>query len=763
MANGRIDLWHELQERRVLQLVGIYFGASWVALEFTGFLTDRYALSPNLIDLILLTMLAMLPSVIVMAWTHGKPGKDDWTRTEQVVLPANLAVTLALLFYAFSSKELGAATVRVSLENAAGEMVERVVPKSVYRKRVALFYFANETGSQDHNWAAWWMAYGMHIDLMQDVYFDSRGPYQLAAALVDAGAENGHAPLALMRQIASRAHKTYFLTGSIRSAEPFQVEVTLFRTKGGQPVASHEYEGENLGEIIDAASVDLKFDVELAEYQIKAADDLPVKALSSGDAEAVKKFAEGMQRLYFHSDYPGALKLLVKATRADPAFPQAQFQLYRVSWLMGKGNAEAIRAAMQYVYKVPERLQGEIKEVFYLWRGEPEQALQALQLDATLFPDDVVAHRRLARFYAKVGNYSEALAEYQWVRSLNPEDDLVLRDMAETYAATGQFRRALGELRQFARSNPRDGEVLMETGEVYQLLGESGNAAKMYARALLLGFNEAKIKSHQAQVLFQEGRYEEAIALAKESAEVAQSPDVKYGALSMLEDFYTALGRIAAGMEVARKNMSIGRDAFGPMNSIILRMNHFLKYAQTTLGDSVWAMLNQFDISAPPPWDQAIEVMLTVYKSQQETVPVPLVELARVEKFYSEYKYLVKYPQEEITGAIHLSNRDNLAAIQSLISALARYPRRLMVQRQIARAYRLLGDADAAMTTLAPLLEVFPHDPLVLYELYHIQLLDDPAAARQSLRRLSKIWEAADEIYLPARQIRADLAAIAAS
>ena len=747
----------------MLQLVGFYFGASWVALEFTGFLTDRYALSPNLIDLILLTMLAMLPSVIVMAWTHGKPGKDAWTRTEQVVLPVNLVATLALLFYAFSGKELGAATIQVSLENAAGETVQRAVPKSAYRKRVALFYFANETDSQDHNWAAWWMAYGMHIDLMQDIYFDSRGPYQLAAALVDAGASEGHAPLALMRRIASRAHKTYFLTGTIQSVEPFQVEVTLFRTKGGQPVASHEYQGETLGEIIDEASVDLKEDVELADRQIKAADDLPVNALASGDADAVKKFAEGMQRLYFHNDYQGALRLLTKAVRIDPEFPQAQFQLHRVSLLMGKGNAEAIRAAMQYIYKVPERLQGEIKEVFYLWRGEPEQALQALQLDATLFPDDVVAHRRLARFYAKVGNYAEALAEYQWVKSLNPEDDLVLRDMAETYAAMGQFRRALGELRLFARSNPRDGEVLVEIGEVYQLLGEMGNAAKMYSRAQLLGFNAAKVKSHQAQVLFQEGRYEEAIAMAKESADEAQSPDVKFGALSLLEEFYASLGRIGAGMAVARKNMPVGRAAFGPMNSIILRMNHFLKYAQTTLGDSVRIMLDQFDISAPPPWDQAVNVMLTVYKSQQETVPIPLAELALVEKFFLEFKSLLNYPQEEIIGIIHLSNRNNLAAIQSLISALSRYPRRLMVQRQIARAYRALGDPEAAMTTLALLLEVYPHDPLVLYELYHIELLSDPAAARRSLVRLSKMWEDADEIYLPARQIRADLAAIAAS
>ena len=325
MAQGNTVLWREIQDRRVLQLVGFYFGASWIAVEFTGFLSDRYALSPNLIDLLLLAMLAMLPSVIIMAWTHGKPGKDDWTRTESVVLPVNLLATLALLFYAFSGKELGAATEMISLENEAGEMVERAVPKSVFRKRLALFYFSNQTGSTDHNWVGWWMAYGLHLDLMQDVYFDSQGPYQLAAALTDAGAIEGIPPLALMRQIASRAHKTYFLTGVIHSAEPYQVTVNLFRTKAGQPVASHKYEGENLGEIIDQASLDLKSAVELADYLIIEAADLPVNALSSSAVAAIKQFAEGMHRLYFHSDYPGALQLLARASRTDPTFPQAQF------------------------------------------------------------------------------------------------------------------------------------------------------------------------------------------------------------------------------------------------------------------------------------------------------------------------------------------------------------------------------------------------------------------------------------------------------
>ena len=51
-----ISLWREVKQRRVLQLMGLYFGASWVALEFLGFITERYALSPYLAKFIIRDM-----------------------------------------------------------------------------------------------------------------------------------------------------------------------------------------------------------------------------------------------------------------------------------------------------------------------------------------------------------------------------------------------------------------------------------------------------------------------------------------------------------------------------------------------------------------------------------------------------------------------------------------------------------------------------------------------------------------------------------
>ena len=132
----RISFWRELKERRVIQLVGLYMGASWVALEFLGFLVDRYALSPYLIDLVLLAMGAMVPSVLILAFTHGKPGKDQWTTAEKVVVPANVFLTVGLLLVFFTGKDLGATTLVVTAEDETGTSAGRSPCFSLPTKRV---------------------------------------------------------------------------------------------------------------------------------------------------------------------------------------------------------------------------------------------------------------------------------------------------------------------------------------------------------------------------------------------------------------------------------------------------------------------------------------------------------------------------------------------------------------------------------------------------------------------------------------------------
>lgn len=755
----RLTFWQALKERRVLPLLGLYLGASWVAVEFLGFLVDRYRLSPYLIDLVLLVLGTLLPAAVVLAWTHGKPGPDQWTRLDKVVLPANLALTVGLVLILFSGRDLGAITEVVTAEDETGARIERVIPKASFRKQAALYFFANESSDSEADWVRRWIPMAIYLDLIQDAYFDNRSPFQLSADLMESGAQLGDAPLALKREIARKLHLTYFLDGAVRGLHPFVLETRLYRTDRGRLLARHHYDGFDLGELVDRIAVDMKADLGVSPGEIDAAQDLPVAALSSDDPGALARFIDGMMQLSFHRDWAAAARSLMRAVDADPTFALAQFYLYQTNLLLGTESGDAIDAAMHYLYKVPERLQGAIKEVYYTWRGEPEKALAVLRLDVTLFPDDIIAHRRLANFYRKTAYFVEALGQYEFILELDPADELVLRDIANIHGALGHFEEALASLQTYSDQYPRDVEALLETGEIYQLLGRLADAEQVYDRAALLAPQGARVMMLRASLHFQQGALEAALRLARQAADAAQTVKAEVEALTRLAGHYESLGRIKEAMQVIRQAIPGERKLYGPAGSAVLRLKHFNLYALTTMADSAEALLADMDVHLPSPWNDVLDVMQIYFRLSRENPAITDREMEQVEAFYQEYKLLVDVPGELMNARIRESRGEYRQAIHGYIAALSRYPKRLMVQRHVARCYRQLGDEEAALATIRELLAVYPNDPAALYEQYRILRGAGADGAQIPLHRLAAIWAEADEVYLPARDVRQALGA----
>jgi hypothetical protein len=67
----------ELFRRRIPQILGAYLIASWAVLEFADWAVNRYLLSPYLVDFAFALLALMAPSVLLLAWFHGAPGRDS--------------------------------------------------------------------------------------------------------------------------------------------------------------------------------------------------------------------------------------------------------------------------------------------------------------------------------------------------------------------------------------------------------------------------------------------------------------------------------------------------------------------------------------------------------------------------------------------------------------------------------------------------------------------------------------------------------------
>ena len=124
------SLMRSLVERRVPHSVALYIGVSWGCVQFTHFIVNEFLLSPHWTRVVLAAVLLFLPSVLMLAWFHGRPGRNRFPLVERVGIPANVVVVAVVLTLAYSGTDLGAAVTRVTVENEDGETIERAIPKA---------------------------------------------------------------------------------------------------------------------------------------------------------------------------------------------------------------------------------------------------------------------------------------------------------------------------------------------------------------------------------------------------------------------------------------------------------------------------------------------------------------------------------------------------------------------------------------------------------------------------------------------------------
>ena len=143
-------LIEDLLKRRVPQFIGVYVVASWTILQIVDWIVNRYILSPYLVDLSLGVIIALVPTVLIMAYFHGKPGKDKWSNIEKIGIPVNLVGAIAILAIVFYPKDLGAATKTIVVENEEGKREKRIVPKSNFIKSMAMMPLENKIKNVEH-------------------------------------------------------------------------------------------------------------------------------------------------------------------------------------------------------------------------------------------------------------------------------------------------------------------------------------------------------------------------------------------------------------------------------------------------------------------------------------------------------------------------------------------------------------------------------------------------------------------------------------
>ncbi len=555
------DFITELRERRVLPAVGVYAAGCWVVVEIVDRLADRHHFSPDLTDLVFWGLYSLIPAVLLIAWSYGRPGKDKATTAQKVGVPINIIGTSALLLSLFGGENLGATAEVVPFVDEQGVAGELVVPKEAFRQRVAVFFYDNETDDPELDWLQYGATELLTQDLQQDRYMIAASPYAgwgggYYGRLKAAGFEDGlNAPVSLLRDIAQDFDRQFFVEGSIRKAAGDELifETRLWNTESMTQVAEVTQQGWDVYDLLDKTSVALRGALDVPSIDIRGQEDLPLAETYGESEDALKAFIRALNLRLLEGDVAGAISALDETLAADPNFVLAYFN--KALFYTETGNLPAavpeLEQAQRLDYRLPYNDRSSIKGLYYRATGQSEKLLEFFRLQARLL-DDGGSHAQLGQLLMVAGDLDGARHHFETALqkdSFNVRLNLVLSDLARS---RGDFDGALDYARAYQEARPDEIEASLKLGDLLRDSGELEEAESLYQQAALIESDAVEPVLHLQMIAARRGDQAQAERLLEEADGIAQTAAQRMSVHLAAYYYANRVGQIEEALEQLR-------------------------------------------------------------------------------------------------------------------------------------------------------------------------------------------------------------------
>ena len=748
---------NELLSRRVPQLLALYAGMGWGILEFMTFVEDRYLISPDWVDICLISLLLLLPSVLLLTWNHGRPGKDEVTRMERVFVPTNLILAVIVLMTLFSGRDLGAVTTTVTLEDEDGTEIQRVIPKSTFRKRVGLFLF-EPTGVTEH-WALRGLEVAVATDLSQDLFVDVRHTNYYAAPLEQAGFKGGRGvPVSLMREIAQEQNRQFFVTGQLdQSGGTWTVTYELYDTGRGRPLEERTLSGEDLMVLADEVSLALRDDLGIPSRHIEESTDLPAGEIFTNVGAAVEAYGRALEALLVEDDYPRADSLMAIAVEEDPGFALAHWGRYTLAAFDGQPERgiPALEAAVNNSYRLPERDRFQVNAELHILRQQHERALASFQMKVELFPDDIQGHAGLAQMRLLRSEAEEAIASYERILEIDPGQTEFLVTIGELYQGQGQFDRAREYYERFAEAFPGDARPPGALAGLFILTGERDAAIDQLNRAMALEPNDVGNVLSLARVAASTGDLETAEKHLGEASAIASTTVDRTTVLEGLRTYAEFRGRYAEALEHAQAALQLSSTFQSAAENALQRMSMLELFVRAGDTAGAFAALEQAEVGLDGPLVGLANIGRTRLFGELEQPNRIDEAVTGLEQTIEAYGFEVWRPRALGAKAeAHALRGEYPQALTLLEQAIELEPANTDLRADAARVLRRMGEFERARTELEEAVRVRPYSPRTNLELGLVYMAQDRREdAREQFRRARLIWAEAD----PGHRWAADL------
>jgi len=752
-----MNLLKELRERRVPHFVSAYVVGGFGLVEFLEFLEGRMELSPHFVNLVALTLLLILPSVILLAWSFGRPGRDRLGRLGKFAVPANLIAAAVLLLILFQGKELGAVTRTIEVEDEHGAVTERVVPKGEFRRRLLIFYPENG-GPEGDGWASRTVGMMLGVDVSQDIFLDVVLPLNMADVLRDAGHEDGLGlPRALMRKIARDGHYPHFTTGSVRrEGEVWHLDLELHESESGRVSSTRTYEGSDLFGLVDRATLQLREDLGIPGAHLDESQDLPVSELTSTDLEAVRSHVEGLTLVTHENDWAGAAAPLQDAVERDPHYAIAHFLLFGVYQTMGRSEESevAMAAAMDNLYRVTERTSYLIKSEYYFnVERDIEKAMAVLKMWSRLYPNDLEAYNRQAMYHYIRQDLRAAVGCYESILEIDPSQYRYFEEIADLYHQLGEDDEAERYLKRYVNLFPSRADGYKDLSDFYSDTGRLADAREALEEARLLEPGDIDLALGLIDLDVKQGRYDASRAALDDELGRAVSARDRAKVHARLLALAQSRGRaddVIANLDAFYENMS---EVQNPLQLDIIYAMMLPAVSRTGRPDEAISRLDAVAARIAPPFDALTGISRAGALAGLGRAAEARDELARATEVVDTYQFeTFRAPLSLMAGRAAEADGDLDGAVAEYRGALASFIRYDPIYHlKLAGVLRRRGDLDEARTALEDAMSMYPAHPEAHLEMALIDFEEGRTdAARTHLETARAAWTGADPGYEPA-------------
>ena len=746
------SFWGNLWRRRFPQIMGSYFVVGFTLLQFLDWIVTRYYISPFWIDILLFFLILMLPGVAIVAYNHGKPGKDIWTKTEKVFLPLNIMVALSILFFSFKGAELGASADTIQVEDASGEIIEKVVSKQSFRKTMAIFYFENK-GQTNDDWLSEGIPFALELDMDQDLFVNVSSSFDWISALQrNKINEITETPVALQRRLSEQKRYKFFTTGSFeRNEDGFSLDYAVFGSPNWKQQKSGTLTSTDIFSLIDQLSIDLKKAMDLGDKHLSNQGDPNISEIYTGSEEAFKQHILGFHEIHVSNNLAGSIPFLLKAVDLYPDFALAHFALTDVyTFTNQKANAQKhIGLTLEKLYALPDEYRILAKAVDYSLKDQPEKSRKTLHTMMEFHPNSLLPINRLGNFYYLNGSFEEAKKIYRRGIEVDPVNENFHIQLANMAMAEEKFDSALIYYQTLAEYYPNDASTIRNFANYYKKTGDLEKALEQYEKSLLLEPEHMPTKISIAKITSYRGDFLTAENMFNSILSDANSLMDKMNAYDAFLKYLQNLGKMNEGADMLKKLHQIMDKQSNPFQAGILKLQSVDFLCEAGRQNEALALVKNVEKTFATGMIPGLASIgyfnfyrqtgnIGEMKKAMDTFEATVNAMGSGESGLSVIKALFYQAEGRWEEALELyKNSQNKVAIFDENS--------LEILIECAKCCRELAKYDEGIEYLKKVLKEIPYHAKALLEMAKIYYLkDDPIKAEEYGEKALSIWKDAD-------------------